>query len=231
MDNITDIFKTRIKELRGNESQTNVANGIGVSRASLSYYESGDRVPDINVLYSIARYYNVTADYLLGLSDIPKPDIETSAIESVTGLSKSTIDRLKWCKKSFESPDHEQAIYDYLFLQLVNILIGKTYDILDMLVFYVFYGFTHFADFYDDDGEYYYPIENLELFDCRLRETFSEDHDFYSNAFLLRINRDLQDLRLEYQNRLYKVMPVNPDKAEEYTQTDVLNNLKLLFSS
>ena len=59
MDNVTKVFSKRLKQLRGNKSQDDVAKGIGISRGALSYYEKGERNPDINILSSIAKYYNV----------------------------------------------------------------------------------------------------------------------------------------------------------------------------
>ena len=53
MKNVTDLFSSRLKKLRGNKNQADVAKEIGISRGALSYYESGERKPDINVLLII----------------------------------------------------------------------------------------------------------------------------------------------------------------------------------
>lgn len=37
-----------------------------------SYYETGERAVPIDVLIQIARFYNVSIDYLLGETDNPK---------------------------------------------------------------------------------------------------------------------------------------------------------------
>ena len=90
MDNVTKVFSKRLKQLRGNKSQDDVAKDIGISRGALSYYEKGERNPDINILSSIAKYYNVSADYLLGLSDTPTLSVEEKAICDTIGLSKNS---------------------------------------------------------------------------------------------------------------------------------------------
>lgn len=46
-----------------------VSSDLGISRASLGYYESGERKPDAEILSRIAKYYKVSSDYLLGLND------------------------------------------------------------------------------------------------------------------------------------------------------------------
>lgn len=48
------------------ETQTETARKIGISRSSLSLYEIGKREPDIEMLNTLADYFNVSLDYLLG---------------------------------------------------------------------------------------------------------------------------------------------------------------------
>jgi transcriptional regulator with XRE-family HTH domain len=48
------------------ETQTKLAKAIGVNRQSIGQWKDGITSPDINALYKIADYYNVSADYLIG---------------------------------------------------------------------------------------------------------------------------------------------------------------------
>ena len=48
---------------------------LGLSRGSISYYEQRNRTAPIDVLYTVADYFNVSADFLLGLKDEPDPYI------------------------------------------------------------------------------------------------------------------------------------------------------------
>ena len=59
----------RLQEQRilKNLSQKQVATSIGVSASVISNYESGERVPSVEVLVSLARLYHCSSDYLLGL--------------------------------------------------------------------------------------------------------------------------------------------------------------------
>lgn len=67
---IKDIFSSRLRKLRtakGKEyTRQRVADDLSISRASLEYYEKGQRLPDIEIAAKIADYYNVSVDYLLG---------------------------------------------------------------------------------------------------------------------------------------------------------------------
>lgn len=61
----------RIKMLRTENhiSQIQLAKALGVSQKAVSLWESGDRVPSATVIASLAKYFGVSADYLLGLDE------------------------------------------------------------------------------------------------------------------------------------------------------------------
>lgn len=61
----------RLKLLRNekNIGQNLLAKELGLSNASISYWETGKQEPTAEAIFKLAKYFNVTADYLLGLSD------------------------------------------------------------------------------------------------------------------------------------------------------------------
>ena len=61
-------FGNRLKALRENHnlSQKEFANILNIANSTLSQYESDKRVPSDEVKLQIAKYFNVTTDYLLG---------------------------------------------------------------------------------------------------------------------------------------------------------------------
>ncbi len=50
-------------------SQQKLGKEIGLARNTICQYESGNRVPDVDTLIKIAQYFNISVDYLLGLTD------------------------------------------------------------------------------------------------------------------------------------------------------------------
>ena len=48
-----------------NLSQLKVAMDLSISREAISYYESGKRSPDINMLLLLSDYFGVSIDYLI----------------------------------------------------------------------------------------------------------------------------------------------------------------------
>ena len=53
-----------IRKKRG-YSQLKVAMDLNISREALSYYETGKRSPDIEMLLLLSRYFGVSIDYLI----------------------------------------------------------------------------------------------------------------------------------------------------------------------
>lgn len=62
-------FATRLKELRGDESQASFASSVDVNRVQYAKYESGQNAPSVDILERICRTHACSADWLLGLRD------------------------------------------------------------------------------------------------------------------------------------------------------------------
>ncbi len=61
----------RIKQLRESKhlSQQRLSVDLNVSQATISKYELGQTDPDIQMIVNLAKYFRVSADYLLEISD------------------------------------------------------------------------------------------------------------------------------------------------------------------
>ena len=68
-----DIFCSRLKLLRAENNLTllQLGNYIGATKATISNLENGNKKPSLEIILSIAEYFNVSLDYLTGRSDIP----------------------------------------------------------------------------------------------------------------------------------------------------------------
>ena len=54
-------------------SQKELAKLLGINQRVYSTYERGKRKIPINLLIDLAKYYKTSIDYLVGLTDNPKP--------------------------------------------------------------------------------------------------------------------------------------------------------------
>ncbi len=65
------IFCERLKELRieKNLGQIELAQAINVSKGIISFWENGLREPTLSNLILLAKFFEVSIDYLVGLED------------------------------------------------------------------------------------------------------------------------------------------------------------------
>ena len=64
-------FRERFNELlsMSGKKQTEIADAIGVTKQCVSDYKKGKSVPSLETLYLLCEFLDVSADYLLGLSN------------------------------------------------------------------------------------------------------------------------------------------------------------------
>ena len=64
----------RLMDLRedADKSQAEIARVIGTSQSYYAQYENGKRTIPFDRMVALARYYNVSLDYIAGLTDTPR---------------------------------------------------------------------------------------------------------------------------------------------------------------
>lgn len=67
-------FAAILRELRKSRSlsQGDLAKALSVHQTAVSQWETGRTMPDIDTITQVAKYFNVSTDYLLGRDDDPK---------------------------------------------------------------------------------------------------------------------------------------------------------------
>jgi Predicted transcriptional regulators len=103
-----NIFPIRLRELMEERAvtQKKLADAIGMRPQTVSLYTTGQRAPDVNTLRKMADFFNVSADYLLGRTDVKKPEVTIRAICEYTGLSAEAVAKLKDINDYFNYLQH-----------------------------------------------------------------------------------------------------------------------------
>ena len=67
-------FSLRLKDLRGDaeKTQKEIAAVLKISQQQYELYENGKREIPLRHFITLAKYYNVSLDYLAGVSDTPR---------------------------------------------------------------------------------------------------------------------------------------------------------------
>lgn len=99
--NINEEFGSRLREIvekRKKETGQNlraVAKDLDVSLGVLSDWQNGNKTPRGDSIAKLAKYFDVSADYLLGLTDAQTVDTDLRAVADYTGLTENAILALK----------------------------------------------------------------------------------------------------------------------------------------
>ena len=68
-----DVMNNRLKELRKSAGLTQISLQMktGIEQALLSKFENGERTPPTETLMTLADFYNVSMDYIMGRTNNP----------------------------------------------------------------------------------------------------------------------------------------------------------------
>lgn len=82
------MFGKRLKDLRlsHNLTQFDLAESLNLSPSTIGMYEQARREPDMETLIRLAQYFNVSADYLTGSSNVMRPTEAMSIMEEKGGI-------------------------------------------------------------------------------------------------------------------------------------------------
>lgn len=117
-------FASRLKKLReaAGLTQTELGNRLGCSRGSISYYEQELRTPDIVTLNKACDFFGVSADYLLGRTNLRSPEPGLAPAVKYTGLTEEAADYL-----------HRSACEKKPGLRVINALLSEQQGYLESI--------------------------------------------------------------------------------------------------
>lgn len=131
------LLGSQIKVLREEKgiNQASLAEAIGITRQSMSNYESGKHSPDVDVLERIADYFECSMDYLFGRTPFKSNDamknydrkIEATFNETLNFLSlgkrEDLLEVLSFVIESFGQLNGTPYIEDY-YDRMTSVLIN-----------------------------------------------------------------------------------------------------------
>ncbi|MFD1387533.1 helix-turn-helix domain-containing protein [Oceanobacillus oncorhynchi subsp. oncorhynchi] len=94
--------RLRVVRMRKKLSQIEAAKKLNISNITLSSYERDKRDPDTHTLKNMCLIYNVSADFLLGLSDLPNRE-EGNKFSKLGSIFNETVMEIK--------DENEETIY------------------------------------------------------------------------------------------------------------------------
>ena len=130
------VDQDRFRKLVDNESERGIsrqkiADSIGCDVSTITKHYNGDSPIDLKYLYEYSKYFKVSTDYLLGLSEVSSPDPKDIAICEEIGCSEDALNALQiiFCKKKADNIRYKPEEYEashwrekYVFELLLRII-------------------------------------------------------------------------------------------------------------
>lgn len=182
-----EMFQKRLEEARLNsslKSKEALAKAVGVNRATITNYETGERKPDIDRFIDLAYTLNVSYDYLLGYSNTPIREYHDT--KEMTGLPDNAIKELNnFVKETKDETGLKEVAID--ILKTIGYLIEKEkeYHIFRAISYFLF----HTYETTDLLGQ-----EFVEITDTTGATRLIPVSDLY-NVSILEIERQLNRLK------------------------------------
>lgn len=104
---MNNILGSRLKILRleAKLTQEEFGKPYSLKKSTVSQYESGSSRPDDELKKRIAKDFNVSLDWLMGISDIRRPSIVSDSIKNPNNTDKNAL--LDKLMKKIETLDDE----------------------------------------------------------------------------------------------------------------------------
>lgn len=112
----TDVALNRLQKLIDGSGKTRqqIANDLYCDTSTITKHYKGDRNITTEYLVKYAKYFGVSVDYLLGLSNTPSYDTNLRAVCDYTGLSNDAVKTL-----------HKFSDNKYMYDEVLNLFLGK----------------------------------------------------------------------------------------------------------
>ena len=236
-------FATRLRSLMEEHGtkKTELAELLNVTRQSVGQYCDGTSVPPVDKIIIIAKKYNVTTDYILGLTDVKAINTNVKAICEYTGLTEKSIENLKDTKTLF-------------FKETVNFLLENNNDsksLLNFIRFYLYptiindaikntkYGFIQLPtnSRYISGHSFGVLVENLPLIRNNLKNEILNNKQLLDNLCLKFLSSIISEHKLEemqpysgtYDSTYIEEEPYEPTETEllemHYSDDDYYDNI------
>lgn len=201
-------FAKRLREVMDvtQTTQEALAKQTGLTRQTISQYMDGSVLPNVEKLYKICNYFNMTSDYLIGFTDSKSRDISDQLIQETTGLSETAIDTLK--KLSRGRPN---SLFPLPFdMGVINYIFSNQSFLLKLI----------------DRLKNYYELRQVDLRDSTGRIGFSEEAD-YANYLLVKLieelaNASYYDFYMPFVGKKAKAKPGRKRKQDVPENDDAL---------
>ena len=128
----------RIGKLRANSSltQAELANKLSVKRETVAQWEADAREIKASYIIKLAELFNVSADYILAISDIEEHDIQLKEVSRYFGVSEKVVEGIDRNIQALQSIDDGNERYP--LYEIFELFISQQYTPFFELMLFIF---------------------------------------------------------------------------------------------
>lgn len=212
-----------------------IADKVQCDTSSITKYYNGDRYPKTDVIIKLAKLFNVSTDYLLGVTDVATTDKDLKFVCDYTGLDETAIRNLHKIKEVLEKSKNKTSSIDFtidklhigdidnldFYFYALSKIINSPSLTIDISRFYTALGYFFIADeqesVLDDlnESDLFFNSANEKLEVCyfRLNRDFSIITNKLSDLFYEQFYDDFKKKEIKAISETDEVMLNNPDKV------------------
>ena len=125
-----DILAVRLRGIMAerNISQDDLGKAIGKQRQTIGTYTTGQSKPDSESVARIAQFFDVSADWLLGISDSRSSNADIREFAKITGLSEIALNQILIANQIEQK---ELILMVNCLFENLELLLNLSYRILD----------------------------------------------------------------------------------------------------
>lgn len=110
----SDIFCKRANDLFDGMGQMELSQKMGLSQGVISAIKNGkSKTPAADTIFKISKFFDVSSDWLLGLSDVQSTNPATKELCQTLGLSENAVETIINChqeEKANDLPDSSEMV-------------------------------------------------------------------------------------------------------------------------
>lgn len=128
-------FQNRLYDLRKKRgiSQEELAGEVGVSRQTISKWETGESTPDMEKMITLSTYFGITLDELV----LGKKDMLENMTDNTAG---KTVEKVMDIGEKIFTPENKKKVRKGLKIAGIAVAVILAVDIISMVIYLVLYG-------------------------------------------------------------------------------------------
>lgn len=121
------VMAERIKQLREERGLTRqqMADALNLSLTAIAGYEQGYRVPRLEYLQDIAKFFKVSIDYIIGTTEEKGSEVTVNAVKINDSLIGDFLVKLNKILKESSMTSHEKQETLDMLLGILKTMIAK----------------------------------------------------------------------------------------------------------